>query len=147
MYFNILKCNKELWVWCFHANKFHPMYSRKKKWSRKICNTSHGLLAVFPSFSDINVEYREKVIGISTVMTGDLEILYILTKDRHFRNSHCGAVELEESWEPWNASPAWHGGSRIWCGLGCNCGLDLIPGRELHMPWGNHKRKKKMQQF
>ena len=50
----------------------------------------------------------------------------------------------------------WITGTQVWflalysglriqccCGLGCKCGTNLIPGLELHMPWGSQKRKKK----
>ena len=45
-------------------------------------------------------------------------------------------------------SLAWHSELRIWhchsCGLGGDCGSDLIPGPGvLHMPWGGQKLKKK----
>ena len=44
-------------------------------------------------------------------------------------------------------SLAWHSGLRIWCccscSLCCSGGSNLIPGLELHMPWGSQKEKKK----
>ena len=44
-------------------------------------------------------------------------------------------------------SPSWHSGLRIQCcqscGLGCNCGLDLIPGQGTPHATGQPKRKRK----
>ena len=44
-------------------------------------------------------------------------------------------------------SPAQHSGLGIWgccsCGLGCNCGSDLIPGPEAPHATGKPKMKKK----
>ena len=45
-------------------------------------------------------------------------------------------------------SPAWCSGLSFWgycsCGLGRNCGSDLIPGPRMHTLWGGQKRKKKV---
>ena len=62
-------------------------------------------------------------------------------------SSCCGATGLVVSWECSDANLAWHSGLRIGCccswGLGCNCGLDLIPGLGSPYAAGRPKKKKK----
>lgn len=46
--------------------------------------TSHDLLAVFSSISELSVEYRKRVIGVDTVMTGEFIISDTPIKYSHF---------------------------------------------------------------
>ena len=77
----------------------------------------------------------------------------ILQKRVTIWSSCCGAMGTVASWEQRDTgSIPGTRGLRILhccsCGLGCNGSLDLIPGWELHMPWGGQnkiKKKKKRQ--
>ena len=77
---------------------------------------------------------------------------HLLSKNQRNKSSHCGTKGLVASWECWDAglipAPAqWLKGLVLShsCGLGSNCGLDLIPGQGTPYATGQPKQKKQKQ--
>ena len=68
---------------------------------------------------------------------------------RQMRSSAVVQQDWKHLWSTRTQVPslAWHSGLRIWCyhsyGVGCNCGLDPIPGLRTPLAVGQPKKKKK----
>ena len=70
----------------------------------------------------------------------------VLPEVRVLKSSHCGTMLLAAPWESWDTSLIPGPAQGHSCGLGHNCGLDLISGPGLHMLQGGQKWKKEKSQ-
>ena len=107
---------------------------------------SMGLVIQGPKGDVSNVNIGHHLMRVPAVAQWDL---FLPFKTSINGSSRCGATRLVTSWEHWDAGsiPAWCSGLKIrhchCCSLGCNCGLDLIPGLETPYALGSQKQTNK----